>query len=62
VCGSPGGGQAGLFLHNGKIAVCGVGVRIGGGFGGFECSATDIIANNVNVIVDRTLTELRTFK
>ncbi len=56
VCGTLAGGQADLFLRAGKISGSNVGLRIGGGFGGFQIDDTDVIANNYNVIIDQTLT------
>ncbi|MBP2494726.1 hypothetical protein ABID82_007270 [Methylobacterium sp. PvP062] len=50
------GAKAGLFLHQGKIAGSGVGIRVGGAFGGFSLEQTDVIANGTNMIVDTTLT------
>jgi Pectate lyase superfamily protein len=48
-------GQADLIISEGKIASCSTGLRIGGGFGGFVISSSDIITNGVNVSIDNTI-------
>ena len=40
----------------GKISGGTVGVRIGGGFGGFYCGSADVIANGINALIDTTIT------
>lgn len=47
--------KAGLFLDNGRILNCTVGMRCGGAFGGLYLSHMDIIANYSNVVIDQTL-------
>jgi Pectate lyase superfamily protein len=48
--------QADLYLNGfGKIGQSGVGIHVGGGFGGLNCIATDIIGNTVNVLIDTAL-------
>lgn len=47
--------QADLYLTNGKIASCSVGIHVGGGFGGISVDNTGIIANATNVLIDNAL-------
>ncbi|MBP2493626.1 hypothetical protein ABID82_005789 [Methylobacterium sp. PvP062] len=49
------GPKAGLFVQQGKITGSRVGIRVGGGFGGFYLDQTDVIDNGTNIIVDHTL-------
>lgn len=48
-------GRAGLMLHGGKVLDCAVGLRCGGDFGGLYIAQSDIIANDINVLIDTTL-------
>jgi hypothetical protein len=49
-------GEADLFVRGGKIGSCGVGIRVGGSFGGLVIDDTDIIANGTNMVVDQSIT------
>jgi hypothetical protein len=49
------GAKANLFLHQGKIASSGVGLHIGGGFGGLYVDQSDIIANGTNFLIDHSI-------
>jgi len=54
--GQTGGPASDIWLDcGGKISGGTVGVRIGGGFGGYYCGAVDIIANGINTLIDTTL-------
>jgi hypothetical protein len=59
VNGAPGsatvGARADLFLTNGKIGKCNVGLHVGGAFGGLYVDATDIIGNVTNILIDKTI-------
>jgi hypothetical protein len=50
--------NADLWLGAGKIGGCGIGVHVGGGFGGLYVTTTDIIANRTNVLVDNAINGL----
>jgi hypothetical protein len=47
--------KAGLFLNQGKIALSGTGIHMGGAFGGLETTQVDVIANKTNVLIDTAL-------
>lgn len=49
------GDKSGLQLSNGKISGSGVGIHVGGGFGGITTANLDIIANGYNLLVDTAL-------
>jgi hypothetical protein len=49
------GARADLFVTNGKISGSGVGLHIGGAFGGFRMDNTDVIANAKNLLIDKML-------
>jgi Pectate lyase superfamily protein len=49
------GPKADLFVLQGKIAESGVGIHIGGGFGGINVDQTDIIHNQINVLIDTAI-------
>ncbi len=54
--GQTSGPNSDLWLDcGGKISGGAVGVRIGGGFGGYYCGAVDIIANGTNTLIDTTI-------
>lgn len=55
VSGGIGKPKAGLYLNNGRIMNCEVGLHIGGDFGGFYMDSSDIIANATNVLIDQAL-------
>jgi len=44
-----------LFIRGFKISGSGVGIHIGGGFGGLDCASTDVIGNDINVVVDNAI-------
>ena len=47
--------KAGLMLQQGKVTGSGVGLRVGGAFGGLSVDGVDIIDNGTNVSIDTTL-------
>ena len=49
------GPKANLFLSGYKIALCDVGIRVGGAFGGLFIGEGDTIANGDGVVIDTTL-------
>jgi hypothetical protein len=48
---------ADLYLMNGKVGGCTVGLRMGGAFGGLQVDQCGIINNKTNVVIDRTITD-----
>jgi hypothetical protein len=51
--------KAGLYLLQGKISASGVGIRVGGAFGGINCDQMDIATCTTGVLIDTTLTAQR---
>jgi hypothetical protein len=51
----PAGPRSDLYLSKGKISESGVGLHVGGAFGGLMVDMSDIEANDVNLLVDSKL-------
>lgn len=50
------GAKAGLFLSHGRILqAAGAGIHVAGGFGGLYLDSSDIINNNVNLLIDTSI-------